>query len=128
MRRVLLCAFTAVGAAVLVAGCGDGPLTVLDVPITASAEGGALQLRNGSLVPVNYLAVDRNALALFDWAPCLGPACPAIPPHGSVSVPYDSIAEYSSATTEVVVYWWHSVPDGHGGYRADGMQFVVVPL
>ena len=128
MRRITLRAFAALGAAVLAAGCGDGALAVLDGPITASADGSALQLRNGSLLPVNYLVIDRGALALFDWAACAGPTCPAIPPRGSVTVPYDQIAGYSTSTTEAVVYWWHSVPDGHGGYRADGIQGVVVPL
>ena len=128
MRRVPLRAFAALGAAVLSAGCGDGLLAVLDVPITASADGVALQLRNGSLLPVNYFVIDRNTLAFTDWAACAGPTCPAIRPHGSVTVPYAQIAEYSTGTTEAAVFWWHSVPDGHGGYRADGMQSAVVPI
>ena len=128
MRRVPSRVFAALGSAILAAGCGSGLLAVLDGPITASADGVALQLRNGSLLPVNYFVIDRNTLAFTDWAACAGPSCPAIPPRGSVTVPYAQIAEYSTSTTEAAVFWWHSVPDVHGGYRSDGMQSAVVPL
>ena len=127
-RRILPAAVVAAAAALVAAGCGNGPLTLLEGPVTATAADSALHVANGSIRPVNYFVLAGDAAPLVDWAACAGPACPAIPPRGSLELSYAQIAEYSASTTEALVYWWYSVQDGRGGYRADSIRVVVVRL
>ncbi len=127
MRRSAL----AVAAVVLAVGCetpSRPPASVSNGVVTASAAAGGLRLRNASSEAVNYFVLARDAAPLIDWAACAGPSCPAIAAHDSVSVPYSDIAGYSSASTEAIVYWWHSVSHGAGGFRPDSLRNFVAPL
>ena len=121
----------ALAAVVLAVGCeapSRPPTSVSDGVLTASATASVLRLHNASSAAVNYFVLARDAAPLIDWAPCAGPACPAIPAGGSVSLPYSQIAGYSAATTEAIVWWWHSVSDGTGGFRPDSLRTLVAPL
>lgn len=121
----------ALAAVVLAVGCeapSRPPTLVSDGVLTASAAAGVLRLQNASSEAVNYFVLARDAAPLIDWAPCAGPTCAAIPAGGSVSLPYSAIAGYSSATSEALVWWWHSVSDGAGGFRPDSLRNLLVPL
>jgi hypothetical protein len=121
----------ALAAVVLVVGCeapSRPPTSVSDGVLTATARASALRLRNSSSQAVNYFVLASDAVPLVDWLPCAGPACPAIPAGGSVSLPYSQIAGYSASTTEAIVWWWHSVSDGAGGYQPDSLRTLLAPL
>jgi hypothetical protein len=121
----------ALAVVVLVVGCeapSRPPTSVSGGVLTVTAAAGVLRLRNGSQEAVNDFLLARDAVPLVDWLPCAGPACPAVPSGDSVSVPYVQVAGYSPATTEAIVWWWHSVSDGAGGFRPDSPRSLVAPL
>ena len=115
-------------AVLVVMGCRSAPSAVSDGVLTVTSRAGVLRLENGSILPINYFVLARDAAPLIDWVPCAGPGCAAIPAHGAVDVPQAQVAGLSAATTEVNTYWWRSVPDGNGGYRADSLRVVIVRL
>ena len=118
-------------AVVLAVGCevpSRPPTSVSDGVLTATATASVLRLRNASSQAVNYFVLARDAAPLIDWAPCAGPTCAAIAAGGSVSLPYSQIVGYSSATKEAIIWWWHSVSDGAGGYRPDSLRTLVASL
>jgi hypothetical protein len=115
-------------AAILSVGCHAAPTSVSNSALTATVVSRTLWLQNHSTQPVNYFVVARDVAPLMDWAPCAGPACPVVPAAGTVSVPFSEIAGLSSVTTEAIVNWWHSVPDGGGGFRPDSLRAFVIPL
>jgi hypothetical protein len=90
----------------------------------------ALELTNISSAPVYYFVVDRDLLALLDWAVCDNPAtCPNVTPNAMRRVPFDSIGGYSATTREVVVYHWHLVPGNRApGYVPDSLRAVIVTV
>ena len=121
----------AVAVVVLAVGCeapSRPPTSVSGGVLTATAAEGLLWLRNASSQAVNYFVLARDAAPLIDWVPCAGPTCPAIPARDSVSKPYSDIAGYSPATTEAIVYWWHSVSDVPGIYSPDSLRVLLVTL
>lgn len=127
-------------ALVLVAAGGCGGTSSPSEPGPAAQAGRAVQvaatpvagvglrLRNDGDQPIAYAVTERGFLGLL--GPCLdpGPACVRLAPGASVVVPYAEIGGYFPGATEAIVYWWHVVPDGAGGYRADEIRSVVVTL
>ncbi len=124
----LICALALATAALAAIGCDNQPTTVSGGFLRALAASGVLNVKNYSVRPINYFIVDRNSLALINWGQCAGPTCPSLRAGGSLAMPYDSIAFYTAQSKEAVVYWWHSMFDGKGGYKPDGLWHVIVPL
>ena len=123
-RRLLLSA--SVGLVVL--GCQSGPSAVADGAVTVTSGAGVLRLQNSASVPVNYEILARDAAPLIDWVPCAGPGCPAVPAHGTVTIPHSQVTGLSAGTTEVIVYWWRSIPNWKGGFQPDSVRVLVTRL
>ena len=102
------------------------PAGSAQVTVDRTADG--LRLGNATDRPIAYTVFERGYLALF--APCLdpGPGCLRLAPGASAVVPYAEIGGYSPGAREAIVYWWHLVPDGAGGYRAEEIHSVISPL
>ncbi len=100
-----------------------GHLTITDEP-------SGLRLENHTDEPIAFTAFDRGYAARIQFAPCLdtSPSCLRLPARTSIVVPYNDIGGYSPHTREVILYWWHLVPDPAGGYRADEIRATVVVL
>ena len=96
--------------------------------VTADRVEGGLRLVNATVRPVAYTVFEHGFLAMF--APCLdpGPGCLRLAPGESTIVPYAEIGGYTPGAREAIVYWWHLVPDRAGGYRAEEIHSVIVPL
>jgi hypothetical protein len=119
MTRNLVC------LSILAAIACSSPTAFLDV----AAIPPALHLTNPSAKPVYYFAVERVYAARIDWAPCTTPqACPSVPPHDEIVVPYQQIAGYTAGAQEAIVYWWHLESMGGGGLRPDSIRAAVVRL
>jgi hypothetical protein len=112
---------------VLCDACSDAT-GITDGPLTVQRRQETVELSNASDAPLHYFILEREIAARVDWVTCAGPACRAVPPLGSVSVPNSQILGYSPAAREVLVYWWRGVSDGQGGLRAGRIRHVVVPL
>ena len=105
-------------------------------PLDRTAEGGVqaaltadgIRITNGTEQPVAYAVWARGFLGLF--APCTdtGPECPRLAPAASVVVPVSAVVGMWPGEREAVVRWWHVVPDGSGGRRADEVRELAVPL
>ena len=87
-----------------------------------------VRITNGRDQPIAYAVWARGFLGLF--APCTdaGPECPRLAPGASIVVPVDAIVGIWPGEREAVVRWWHVVPDGSGGHRADEVREIAVPL
>ncbi len=115
-------------AAFLAIGCRAEPTAVSDAALTVARGATAFRLQNASAVPINYFIVERDLAARLDWAACVGPTCPAVPPSGSIAVTYAQVAGYAAGAREAIVYWWHSIPASGGGYLADSIRAVDTPF
>jgi hypothetical protein len=74
------------------------------------------------------MVIGRNAQARTDWILCIDATrCDAIQPGSSRAKPYETLI-LDPGEKEVVVSWWHAVPDGSGGVRAGDFGSVIVPL
>ena len=89
---------------------------------------GGVRLRNDTEQPIAYTMFERGFPAQF--SPCLDPSpgCVRLAPGASTLVPHAEIGGYHPGATKAIVYWWHVVNDGAGGYGADEIRFVVVSL
>ncbi len=96
--------------------------------VTVSPVPDGLRLVNATDRPIAYTVFERGYLALF--APCLdpGPGCLRLATGARAVVPYAEIGGYTPDAREAIVYWWHLVPDGAGGYRAEEIHSIIVPL
>lgn len=86
-----------------------------------------IRLTNRSERPIAFAVWNTGWLAAF--APCTdtGPECPRLAPGASVVIPRSQIGGSTPDMQEVIVRWWHVVPDGAGGYRAEAVYEVRVP-
>ncbi|HSJ62810.1 MAG TPA: hypothetical protein VK922_02775, partial [Gemmatimonadaceae bacterium] len=124
----------AVLACCLAVGCGGGsaepfgPFNSRPAYVQAGRVAAGVQVTNTSQRPVAYAVWNRGWLALF--APCTntGPECPRLAPGHSITVPVEEIAGWAPGATEAVVRWWHVIPDGAGGLRADDVHMIIVGL
>lgn len=83
---------------------------------------------NHTAADIYFTAFEREIVALIEWVPCSDPATcrPRLTPAADTTIPYASIYGWGPASREVVCYWWHSVPNGAGGYRPDSIRGLVV--
>ncbi len=116
-----------IGTLLLGSGC-TAPTAVSDGTLSVRRVIGALELENASAAAMHYFAVERGAAARIQWIACAGPACPAVPGRATARVADSLIVGYFPAASEAIVYWWPSVADGQGGWRADSIRAVVAPL
>lgn len=98
------------------------------VEIAATPEQ-SLRIANETSAPIYYFAIECNAAALANWAPCTNPAtCRPIPPGQSHLIPFSEIALYTPAAEAALVYWWHLRPAGGGSFAPDSIRAVRVVL
>jgi hypothetical protein len=120
-----------------VAACSaDGPTEVSYEPAAGGIQAGYLSLTptgdgisvtNQTSQAVHTIAVERNAAALFDWAPCTtGPNCPAHAPGTRWTIPWGEILGYAADRREYIVYWWYDVRQPDGTVRAGNIVTAVV--
>ena len=109
-----------------VASCSDP--TSVSGGVSAVNSGGAMRLTNASATPVYYFLVERGTAATINWAPCVNPGCPAIPPNATVTVPDGQILGVQPGSREVVFYWWRSQLGPADGSIPGAVQGMVVPL
>jgi hypothetical protein len=98
--------------------------------VTAVREAGGLRLVNQTERPIAFTVFEREFAARVQFAPCVDPSpgCLRLAPGASILVPYAEIGGYTSGAREAIVHWWHVVPDGAGGYRAEAIRSEVVRL
>lgn len=120
-------------AVILTAGCGDTPTaspgtrsSIAGVEVVRVDDG--VQITNGTDQPLAFAVWARGFLGLF--APCVdtSPNCPRLAPGANVLVSLDQIDGIWDGETEAIVRWWRVVPDGAGGYRAEGLREVIITL
>jgi hypothetical protein len=100
-----------------------GPVEVATTPDQS------IRMSNGTNAPIYYFAIDANALALANWAPCTDPVtCPNVQPGKARLIPFSEIALYSPETAMAVVYWWHLKPQGEGTFAPDSIRALQVSL
>ena len=64
-----------------------------------------LTLRNTTALVVGYMIVDKDQMTIALYPPC-GAQCAKLEQGADVTVPYASIAGYTSASTEANVLWF----------------------
>lgn len=105
-------------------GCNRGSPTdaAVETQVDVRRVEDGVRLTNRTDRPVAYAVWNAGWLALF--APCTdtGPACPRLAPGASVVVSASEIGGSTATMDAVLVRWWHLVPDGAGGSRADTIQ------
>ncbi|HZI43072.1 MAG TPA: hypothetical protein VFD67_15240 [Gemmatimonadaceae bacterium] len=99
-------------------------------PLSVSADGTALTLRNPNAWPVFYLAMDPRMLAVAELALCRDPSssCPRVAAFGTVRLPYSEISGYQSDETQARVMHWRLHRQMSGDYEATDIQSVDVSL
>lgn len=87
-----------------------------------------VRLTNRADRPVAYAVWNAGWLALL--APCAntGPECLRLAPGASVVVSASEIGGSTATMEAAIVRWWHVVPDGAGGSRADTVHETRIDL
>jgi hypothetical protein len=116
------------GLALLAAACGWNPLGSRDAGdgkglLSAAFAGSTLRMESRAATTLYYLAYREGVLAQF--ARCLAPDCPAVPPGDVVLVPLDSLTGWDADADAVHVEYWKLIHD-RDGYRADSIRTLVV--
>ncbi|MHB1223471.1 MAG: hypothetical protein ACYC2G_05410 [Gemmatimonadaceae bacterium] len=119
------------------ASCGQESATAVTSPavnetatdtVLASRVDGGVRLTNEGTRPVAYAVWNPDWLALFGPCASTGPDCPRLAPGASVFVPDAAIDGLTDGSARAVVRWWHVIPDGAGGFRADVVHETFVTL
>ena len=85
---------------------------------------------NNSASAIFTIVIGRAAEARVDyvWPPCVDASkCPPIQPGDSRVHPYGTLI-LDPGEKEVIVHWWHAVPDGSGVPQAADFCYLIVPL
>ena len=109
------------------AGCSD-PVGVETDILKARVVSASLGLTNQTRFPVYYFAVDRNTLAVIDWAICMDPTrCESVPARSTRWVPLTEIFG-ADENSEIVVFHWRLVPgESPTGFVPDSVRSLVTP-
>ena len=129
MKRMTSAVVLAV--AIALAGCHKDPVaaTISGAPlVSASRVETGIRLTNSTDRAVAYVVSNPMWLGLLGLCADPGPDCVKLAPGASVVIPFSEIYGYSSDATQASVFWWHVVPDGHGGYTQDQVTTVFVQL
>lgn len=120
MIRRIVCS-----AVIALTACTDavGPVEV------STTNQQALRIENGTSGAIYYFAIEANALALANWAPCSNPrTCPNVQPGQSREIPFSDIALYTPAAETALLHWWHLRPTGSGTFAPDSIRAVRIAL
>lgn len=110
-------------------GCDRALGPVTDGVLEATTGVGQLRLRNAGSRPIHFAVFGREpGGGMPFFLACVGPGCPALDPGAVQVVPYADVGGYGPGTREAVVYWWHAVRGEDGGWVADSIRALVVPL
>jgi hypothetical protein len=92
--------------------------TVPDGTVGARATIGGIVATNGTTRPIFYTAVERGALALYDYAECSDATrCDYIAAGESGAVPWSRVVAYSPGRSEYVFLWWQAPEPGRETLR-----------
>jgi hypothetical protein len=87
--------------------------TVPDGTVGARATAGGIIATNRTTRPIFYTAVERGALALYDYAECSDPTrCDYIAAGASGAIPWSRVVAYSPSRPEYVFLWWQAPAPG----------------
>ena len=115
-----------VRAVIIAAVACSSPVGPVEVEATVQQ---SVRMSNETSAPIYYFAVECDAAALINWAPCTDPAtCRGIQPGQSRLIPFSEIGLYTPAAEAALVYWWHLVPSGGGTFAPDSIRAVRVAL
>jgi hypothetical protein len=87
--------------------------------LAVSAARPNLTLRNTTASVVGYMVVDKDMAVLAVFPPCTT-QCPTLIQGASATVPYSSIAGYTTSSTEAIVMWWTYIRAADGTLQATG--------
>lgn len=81
--------------------------------VTARATSVGILATNRTTRPVFFVAVERNGLALYDFAPCTDASrCDTIAPGARRTIGWSDVALYSPSAREFVLLWWQAPAEG----------------
>lgn len=129
MKRMTSIAVLAI--AIAVAGCHKDPVAAVTSDtalVSATRVATGIRLTNNTDRGVAYVASNPMWLGLLGLCADPGPECVKLAPGASVVIPFSEIYGYTTEATEASIFWWHVVPDGHGGYTQDEVTTVFVQL
>lgn len=108
----------------------NSPTEVVNRPLAVMTDGANVTLANGNSVPIFYLLINPNILALADYVLCQDPSsgCPRVAPHATVRVPYGNIFGYASSEKTVTVTQWRLQRTVQGTYQTVDLRSTTVPL
>lgn len=114
------------------AGCSNPNDPSSDL-LRASASNRTLEVENTSSDRVYYFAVDKNTLALLDWAACIEPAnpnCKSLDGGQTERISYSDIfgTDEDGGGSTAVIYHWRLIPVGAGKYKIDSIRNLEVEL
>jgi hypothetical protein len=115
--RFLRLTFVAAAAA-----CSD-PTGVERAGVRAEPREESLLVTNRRSAAIYVFAVDQGRAALINWGPCEDPErCESVAASQERSLPMPE-----GEAANVVLYWWHLLPQPGGGFAYDSIRSLVVP-
>jgi hypothetical protein len=118
------------GAFVVAEAC-DNPSGLRELNgVSIYARDQQVVVTNNSASAIFTTVVGRNAEARVDyiWPPCVDVVrCHPIQPGEARAHPYGTLI-LDPGEKEVIVHWWHAVPDGSGVPQAGDFGYLIVPL
>jgi hypothetical protein len=84
--------------------------------VVARATAAGILAMNASSRPIFFVAVERNALALYDFGMCTdAQRCETIAPGASHTVAWSEVAGYAPDRSEYLFIWWQARDNGDVG-------------
>lgn len=113
-------------AAVVVSACSDPAGVAEQEGVRVEARSNGLDIHNGRSSRIYTIIFDREIDAVIEWIPCADPeACDGVDSGETRIVSGADIAGWGQSS-EVIVYWWHLIPEASGGFRPDPLRWIVV--
>jgi hypothetical protein len=108
----------------LLAACSE-PMTHGSAGVGVRTDAAGIEILNQRNRTIYYFAADRQTAALILWGACDRPAdCPRVEPNERRRVPASEIQGWGTSD-EVIVYWWHLLPQGDDEFRVDSIRHIV---